>query len=347
MPVSVFETRTLLGVVRNLKPAKRFLVNTFFKRTNPIITPTVDIDIYRGTRKLAPFVSQRIGSKTIANEGFSTQTYKPPMVAPDYPFTGEDLEMRMAGENIYSGNSPDDRLAALVANKLVIFDDMISRREEWMVAQALVTGTIPVVGEGISQTIDFSFTNKASALAAKSKWSYKATDFTGDPIANLKTWKRILAKSGFTPTHVVMDTDAADAFLAHPAVVKYFNTPTANFGNFAPRPKDPDGTSFIAHINEIGLDIFSYEEWYVDPADGVEKPLLPSGTVILASSDSAATGFTMAYASIIDVNRGTFNLPRVPKTWMEEKPSVRYLALQSRPLPIPTMVDSWYVANVF
>ena len=346
MAVSAFETRTLLGAVRLMKPAKRFLTNTFFGKVNPIITPTVDIDIVKGTRKLAPFVSQRIGSKTVAGEGFTVQTYKPPMVAPDYPFTGEDLETRLAGENIYSGNSPDDRLIALISQKLATFDDMINRREEWMVAQALATGKIPVVGEGINQEIDFGFTNKSGALAAKSKWNYVAGDYTGDPIKNLKTWKRLLAKAGFTPTHVVMDTDASDAFLSHPAVVKYFNTPSANFGTFAPRAKDPDGTSFIAHINELGLDLLSYEEWYIDPADNVEKPLLPSGTVIMASSDSASTGFTMAYASIIDVNHGTFNLPRVPKTWMLEKPSVRYLALQSRPLPIPTMVDSWYVATV-
>jgi hypothetical protein len=66
----------------------------------------------------------------------------------------------------------------------------------------------------------------------------------------------------------------------------------------------------------------------------------------MASNDSNATGFTMAYASITDVNRGTFNLSRVPKSWMQEKPSARYLALQSRPLPIPTMVDSWFVGTV-
>ena len=345
MAADLFGTRTLLGAVTLMKPAKRFLTKTFFANINPIITPVIDIDIVKGKRKLAPFVSQRIGSTTVGTDGFTTQTYKPPMVAPDYPFTGEDLETRLPGENIYSGNSPDDRLTTLIANKLASFDDMIGRREEWMVAQALTTGKIPVVGEGINQLIDFSFTNKET-LATKAKWSYKAEDRTGNPIAHLKKWKRALAKAGFTPTHVIMDTDAADAFLEHPDVVKYFNTPTANFGTFAPRAKDTDGTCFIAHINEIGLDIYSYEEWFIDPADNVEKPLMPSGTVIMASNDSASTGFKMAYASIIDVNRGTFNLSRVPKSWMQEKPSVRYLALQSRPLPIPTMVDSWYIGIV-
>lgn len=342
---NLFTTRTLMGVVKLVKPSKKFLTNTFFKKTNPIITPTIDIDLVKGKRKLAPFVSQRIGSSTVGTEGFTTQTYKPPMVAPDFPFTGEDLQVRLPGENIYSGNSPDDRLAVLILNKLQEFDEMISRREEWMVAQALTTGKIPVKGEGIDQLIDFSFTNKET-LATKAKWNYKASDYTGNPIATLKKWKRTLAQAGFTPTHVIMDTDSSDAFLAHPEVVKYFNTASANFGTFAPRAVDADGTTFICHINEIGLDVYSYEEWYIDPTDDTEKPIIPSGTVIMASSNSNSTGFTMAYASIIDVNHGTSNLARVPKSWMQEKPSVRYLALQSRPLPIPTMVDSWFVGTV-
>lgn len=341
----LFTTRTLMGVVKLVKPAKRFLTNTFFTKKYPSITSTIDIDLVKGKRKLAPFVSQRIGSSTVGTDGFTTQTYKPPLVAPDFPFTGEDLETRLPGENIYSGNSPDDRLAVLILNKLQEFEDMIARREEWMVAQALTTGKIPVKGEGVDQLIDFSFTNKET-LALKAKWSYRAADLTGNPIADLKRWKRALAKAGFTPTHVIMDADSADAFLAHPEVVKLFDTASANFGNFSPRAIDPDGTTFICRINEIGLDIFSYEEWYIDPSDDVEKPIIPSGTVIMASNNSMATGFTMAYASITDVNRGTFNLSRVPKTWMLEKPSARYLALQSRPLPIPTMVDSWFVGAV-
>lgn len=345
MAVNLFDVRTLLGVVRLMKPAKRFLLRTFFSKTSPVITSTIDIDLVKGKRKLAPFVSPRIGSKTVGTEGFTTTTYKPPMVAPDYPFTGEDLETRLPGENIYSGNSPDDRLSALIAQKLVSFEDMIARREEWMVAQALTTGKIPVVGEGVNQLIDFSFT-QVDTLGAKAKWNYKASDYTGNPINDLKKWKRALAKAGFTPTHVVMDTDSADAFLAHPEVVKYFNTASANFGNFAPRPKDDDGTCFLCHVKEVGLDLLSYEEWYIDPTDNAEKALMPTGTVVMASADSASTGFQMAYASIIDVNHGTFNLPRVPKTWIQEKPSVRYLSLQSRPLPIPAMVDSWYIGKV-
>jgi len=36
---------------------------------------------------------------------------------------------------------------------------MIVRREEWMCAQAIYTGTIHVIGEGLNEIIDFNFTN--------------------------------------------------------------------------------------------------------------------------------------------------------------------------------------------
>jgi len=331
--------------VKNMKPARRFLTNTFFSQVRPTITSTIDIDIVKGKRRLAPFVSQRIGSTTMETDGFTTSTYRPPLVAPDYPFTGEDLETRLPGENIYSGQSPDDRLAVLIGSKLAEFENAIARREEWMVAQALATGKIPVVGEGVNQLIDFQLTNKQT-LGVKAKWNYTASDANSHPIKDLKRWKRELAKSGFTPTHCIMDTGAGDAFLAHPDIEKLFSMQNANFGTLAPRSTDPDGTCFLCRLNEIGLDVYTYEEWYVDPVDNEEKPLLPNGTVIMASSNSVSTGFVMAYASIIDVVNGTFSLSRVPKSWLQNKPPVRYLALQSRPLPIPTMVDSWYVGTV-
>ncbi len=39
-------------------------------------------------------------------------------------------------------------------------NDATTRREEWMAVQAIVTGTIPIVGEGVNETIDFGLTNK-------------------------------------------------------------------------------------------------------------------------------------------------------------------------------------------
>jgi hypothetical protein len=345
MSIDMFDTRTLLQAVKAMKPAKTFLRDTFFGNQNVFFTETVDVDLVKGKRRLAPFVHPRLGSKTVDAIGYETKTYKPPLVAPDYYFTGQDLQKRLPGENIYAGTSPDDRLTYLIGNKLAEFDEMISRREEWMCAQALFTGAIPIVGNGYDEIMSFGLTN-AETLTTKAKWSYVAADRTESPVAGLKRWKRAVIKgSGVNPDHCVMAVDAADAFMAHPDVVAYFNSyqkANIDMGQLAPKMTIP-GVYYIGRINELGLDLYSYEEYFIDPADDTEKPLVPSGKVMLSSS---AANFKMLYGAVIDVSIGSFAMPRVPKSWIEEKPSARILQLSSRPLPVPVNVDGYYVGTV-
>ena len=104
-----------------------------------------------------------------------------------------------------------------------------------------------------------------------------------------------------------------------------------------------NGVYFIARINELGLDLYSYEEYYIDPATGTESQLVPSGKVMLCSS---AVRFKMFYGAIIDVEIGSYALPRVPKSWVKHKPSARVLQLLSRPLPAIVLPDGLYIATV-
>lgn len=346
MAIDLFDTRTLLQTVSLIKPANTFLRDTFFTDTANSLTENVDVDIQKGARRLAPFVHPRIGSKTVDNIGFSTQSFTPPQVAPDYFFTGQDLQKRLPGENVYQGLGPDVRLARLIGTKLAEFDTMISRTEEWMCAQAMFTGKIVINGYGYNNaTIDFLVTNKET-LPAKAKWSYTANDASESPIDGLKRWKRaILKSSGENPDTCVMSPDAADAFMKNPQVIAYFNSyqkANIDFGQLAPKMTRP-GVYFIARINELGLDLYSYEEYFIDPADGIEKQLIPAGTVMLCSS---AVRFKMLYGAVIDVEIGSFSLPRVPKSWIEHKPSARVLQVISRPLPSVLLPDALFIGTV-
>lgn len=346
MPIDLFETRTMLEAVSLMKPAKTFLRDTFFANQVHSLTEAVDIDIQKGARRLAPFVHPRVGSKTVDNIGFSTVSFTPPQIGPDYYFTGQDLQKRLPGENLYQGNTPDARLARLIGNKLAEFDTMISRTEEWMCAQALFTGKITINGYGYNNAvIDFNVTNKA-ALTGKSKWNYIASDRTSNPISDMRTWKRaVLKASGENPDTCIFSPDVADAFMSHPDVKDYFNSnqkANIDYGQIAPKTAI-NGVYYIGRINELGLDIYSYEEYFIDPADGVEKALVPAGTVLLCSSK---VDFRMMYGAIIDVEMGSYAMSRVPKSWVEKKPSARVLQLLSRPLPAIVLPDGLYIATV-
>ena len=157
--VSIYEPRTMMGVIKKLPPVHTFFRSTFFSHEKTFVTKSVDMDYKKGARKLAPFVSREIGGKIITNTGYTTETYTPPFIAPDKVTTIDDILDRQPGESLYSDRTPAQRAVIQMSEDFTDLREMILRREEWMCAQAMLTGKIVVLGEGVKDTIDFRFTN--------------------------------------------------------------------------------------------------------------------------------------------------------------------------------------------
>lgn len=337
MPIDLFSTRTMLEAVNQMQPVRTFLKNTFFVNIRTFDTEYVDVDIVKGKRRMAPFVSPKIGGKVVERLGYRTNTYKSPMLAPKLPTTAEQLLKRLPGEPLYSGMSPEDRAAEQLGRDLAELDEIITRREEWMCAQALFAGQIHITGDGVDEVIDFGLTNK-EVLTSTAKWS----DANSDPLADLKRWRQAIIKaSGFSPDIVIMASDVADAFLGHEKIQKLLDLRLVDTGQINPQTL-PNGATYIGRIAEVGVNIYTYDEWYLDD-DGIEKPMVPEKTVLMAST---AARFDLLYGAFIDVEEGVFDLPRIPRSWVEKDPSVRWVQMISRPLPVPQHIDSIYVATV-
>lgn len=337
MPIDLFDTRTMLEAVRQMQPVRTFLRDTFFTNRRTFDTEYVDVDIVKGKRRMAPFVSPKVGGKVVERLGYQTHTYKAPMLAPKLPTTAEQLLKRLPGEALYSGMSPEERAAEQLGRDLAELDEIITRREEWMCAQAVFAGQIYVVGEGVDEVIDFGLTNK-EALTGTALWS----DTAADPLADLKRWRQQIIKvSGFSPDIVIMASDAEEAFLKHEKVQKALDLRLVDTGQINPQTL-PNGATYIGRIAEVGVNIYTYDEWYLDD-DGVEKPMVPAKTVLMAST---AARFDLLYGAYIDMELGVFALPRIPRSWVEKDPSVRWVQMVSRPLPVPEHIDSLYVATV-
>lgn len=337
MAIDLFETRTMLEAVRQMMPVRTFLKDTFFTNERTFDTEYVDVDIVKGKRRMAPFVSPKIAGKVVERQGYRTNTYKAPMINPKIPTTAEQLQKRLAGEALYSGMSPDERAAEQLGRDLAELDEMITRREEWMCAQALFEGKIEIKGEGVDEVIDFGLTNK-EALSGNALWNQS----TADPLADLKRWRRAIIKaSGINPDIVVMGSDVIDAFLAHQKVQQLLDLRLVDTGQINPQTL-PNGTTYIGRIAELGVNIYTYDEWYLDD-DGTEKPMVPEKTLMMGSTSAR---FDLLYGAYIDMELGTFDLPRIPRSWVEKDPSVRWVQLISRPLPVPQYIDSLYVATV-
>lgn len=346
--VSIYEPRTMGRIVEKLPPVRTFFRDTFFRREETFNTESVDVDFVKGTRKVAPFVHRIIGGKTVPNTGYETKTYKPPLVAPDKITTVDDLLKRRPGESLVSGRSHAERAVLKMSDDFRELRDMISRREELMCVQSIFTGKIPIIGEGLNEVIDFGFTNTEVISAATKKWSNAGSD----PIGDLKRWHKQVQKTGFTNCNAcVMADDVATAFVGHEKVQKVLDVRNYNLAVIQPRQL-PNGVTYVGTIHELGMDVYTYNEWYLDdwtnPKTPEEKPLVPDGMLAMLSTNA---NYSMYYGAITLIDEGTKEFKTVegkyvPDTWVKRKPARRFLQLQSAPLSVPHDVDSWFTAKV-
>lgn len=344
MTINIYETRTMMKAINLIKPARTFLKDSFFGLPDTFLTEKVDVDVKKGKRKMAPFVAPRVGGIVVQRDGYETKTISTPKIAPERILTVDDITKRSLGENVYSTKSPEERVRELLATDLIELDDHIVRREEWMCRELLLNGKILIVeqtdnGKEIEKQVDFNFTNKV-VLSGTDLW----TNETSDPIEDLKVWKKaIVKKTGKNPDTIIMADDVINVFLNHPKVKGLFNTLNMKFGVIEPSIK-VDGTTFYGKLPEIGVEIYTYDEWFLDD-EGTETEMIPSGTVIMLSKNTGKT----AYGAVTQMEKDEFITiegARVPKQYADNKNEVKVLRLTSRPVPVPDDVDSWYVATV-
>lgn len=312
-------------------PVRRFLTSTFFGE-EVHDTKSFQIDIWRGSRRLAPIVSRVMGGKVVDREKFSTKEFTPPYLKPKKVTEADHILTRQPGEIVYTaqgGNSPMARAAALLGRDLAELDDSINRRIEAQAAEALASGQVTCKGDGVDLVVSFDFAaSHTPTLTGTDLW----TNAASDPIAKLREWKRLIAKdAGITATDVILGTTAADAFLANPQVKAAMSQWNALYGNLNPVDVG-EGVTRLGRVAD--LDIWTYDEWYINDA-GTEVPMIPVNKCIVIARSLRAI---VHYGVISDIDAAAGNTSYASrvfaKSWVESDPSCRQLLLQSAPLPV-------------
>lgn len=339
--INIYEPRYLAEVVRTTPPIRTFLRDRFFTKKKTFSTKRVDIDIVKGDRKMAAFVHPMVGGEIVQSEGYETESYAPPLINPVTITTADQLMDRLPGEDIYSGRTPEDRAAEKLIEEYTKLNDMTTRREEWMAAQVLTTGQLKVKGKGVNEVIDFGFSNKVT-LNTK-KWGTTGAD----PWGNLCDWKQQVARNGFANADmVIMGKAAANAFMSDSKVLDLMDKRRFDIGAMAPKELE-GGLTYYGHLNLPGVDIYGYDEVYLDDETGTTKPLIPDNMVLMIPSNA---NFMRAYGlcKYLD-DLGVWHnaeTDRLLRCYVEHRPDRRFLELQTHPLLIPDKVDSWLVAEV-
>jgi len=350
LTVNIYETRTMLQAINKMLPVHTFLKDTFFPDVATFITEKVDVDFKKGKRRMAPFVARTKGGVTVDRQGFRTDTYVTPYIAPQRVLTKNDISARMLGENIYSARSPQQRAQELLGTDLSELDEMITRREEWLCRQILLTGTATIKGwvdqvggnEYVEDTIDFGFTNH-DTLTGGDAWDQDTSDKHGDLKGIRQT---IIQASGMNPNIVIMASNVAELFINDSKIQKLLDVRNMTIGmiNIKPRIQE-DGVTYIGTLTDLGVELYTYDEWFLDD-DNQSYAMIPDDYLIMGRTKMGSRLYGAVTQIEGDEEFHTYEGTRIPKVWADRNDDKKMVRVASRPLPKPEDVDSWYTLKV-
>lgn len=353
MPFNIFETHTLLMAIERLTPANSFLRDRYFPTnvaSDVFATDDVLVEYKDGSKKLAPFVAPRKGGVTILRNGYTMERYTPPFVAPKRSLSYDDLSKRGFGEALFTQLTPAQRQQTLILKDADELGEFITRREELMAAETMLTNGCVMkhiadeVTEGDEMDVHFyeGAENPAQFTPAIS-WDNPDAHIMDD----LKIMVRMLTSKGLRASELVCSPDVADAIIKNNEIKEFLNNRRYELGSVEPETLAP-GAAIVAKLNVGGriISIISYDETYTDD-DGNDKQYIPSGKCILTAP---ACGRTL-YGAVTQVEQAdgefhTYAGKRVPKYLSSAEGNTRSLTISSRPLLVPNNKNPFIAADV-
>lgn len=281
--INYTDTVALMQAVERFKAPATALLDTFF----PVIpetatTSTVEVQFRKGNRRLAPYVVRGAKSVNVSRDGFKSEFYQPPMMAPSRVIDPEILSQRGFGEGVYSTKTGAQRATEMQARDLAALHDMILNRKNKMAADILTTGKCEIKGyaddgkEYVVDTIDYGWNNQ---ITPATLWDNAGATIYDD-IRNASM--QIQENAGMVPTVLVVGKNVASYLFDNDQILKYLNIPSnqnLTMFNFQPKITAPQ-VMMVGRIASLNIEVYSYMETYLDD-DGTVKPFLGENDAIL------------------------------------------------------------------
>lgn len=337
------DTVTLLQAVEQMKDPATYLVDTFFPQKLPTaFTDYVAVEYRKGKRLLAPYIVKGSKGVNIARDSAQAKFYTAPLMGPRRVLSIQDVESRMFGETpIYSTISPEERAARLQAQDLVDLKKMLANRKNKMAADILQTGETLIKGYAddgqtfTQDTIKFDWTGN---LPITVSWDNPAADIYSDIQTAVET---IAENTGEYPTLMLCGKNVERYLIKNDEIKNWLMIPNRQnltMASFAPR-YDSINSRYIGQISALGLEVRSYIETYTDD-DGTVKPFIDPDTVIIANPGKGkqlSGKVTLIESSGVKSYVAEF----VPHYTIDENAQQMTLALYSRSLLVPDVIDDW------
>ena len=349
MPVNLFDRQRLIQLHEVHPRTPTFFARTFFPGRRTFNTETIKFDVMRGTRIMAPYSHRDLPAPTKAKLGYTTKYVSPPTIQEKVPTTAAHLYARDPGSHPYAEREAE-RAAENDARELRDMARRADRQINLACARALITGQIPIVGEGVNETIDFGRpgANDLGLIDAADRWSAN----TSDPIAWLTELFDFATEQGLDvpPTHIILGREAAAAFIANEAVREASDLLRMSLVSLEPRYERFAGIRVLGRLAGVPCDILVSLDTYVDPANvgAGAQPFVPPRSVTICSA-AAENEIHFGAVAVSDPDSGTLELvegEEVLDGWVDKEPAQAWIKRTTRPVPVVLHPETTVTAEV-
>lgn len=346
--MSVYSTTQLVEVIRTEKTLPTFW-GQFYPREIMFETESIAFDkVSKDYRTMAPFVAPTVQGVPQRDQGFSTVEYKPAYIKiKNIVDPNTNFFERTPGEALSVGSlSPQERLNNAIATNLVDHKIKIDNRLEWMMAKALIEGSLTISGDNYpTTTIDFNRDASLEVvLTGTAKWDSSAPNPLAD-IAALR--KQSNSLTGATGHKVIFGSEAASLFIDYITTTgqKLIDKTLTGSNTVISMVIDGfDGVEYMGSVsgsNGATYDCYIYSGKVLNEAGSEEELLSPNDVVGVAPMYSGARCFA-SIREVLDLKPYKY----FPKTYEEQDPSCMYVLTQSAPLTVPGRTNATFRLTV-
>lgn len=355
MAVNIYQTQTMIAAMELMPKRQTFIRDRYFPTTDKDIFVTEDVLVeYKDekARKIAPCVIPRKGGIAISREGYRTEHYTPPNIAPERTLTIDDLKKKQFGETVFSQRTPAEREASVLKEDLTDLSEMIDTREEYMAAQTIFENGYAMRhyadkyggSEYQEWEIRFYDGDKNDAIyTPASAWNTQSNAI----ISDLAEMAAMLKRRGLRAADCLFGADVANVLTNNDYILKLMDNRRLDLIGINPAEL-PNGATGYGRINCNGvmLDLFCYSEEFTDE-DGVSKTFIPAGKIAVTAPNMGHTMYgAVTQMEEVDRQYYTYATRRVPHLTTNAHDSTRTLAQQAKPIVAPWYKNSSIVAQV-
>lgn len=348
----ILTTQKLIQVMNLSVIVPSFLRDRYFSNVQTFEEDEINVEVTSNGKQVAPWVHQEVGGKVLERSGRNIKSYKAPETSPERVITRKNLLAADAVSPVFGAKTPAQRKAELIAKDLKELDDSITRLEEKSVSEILFTGKLTVKGEGYDEVINFWPSSAAAkpykALSGTDLW----TDAGSDPVKDLEdAITEVQTRSGYTPTEALMSPATWALARTNPKVLELLDNKGIDVGAVDFNSKaGANGARLVGRL--AGLDIYTYNQSLSEKqANGTvtTTQLVPDG-LVLVGSPNVPTVMAYGVVQIENIQKQDiefYSMRRVPYMYLsQKKPAGLMVQIKSAPLPVPLVVDGFFVIKV-